>query len=132
MKKSHIIGIVVIAVSMAFLVSSFFEASTYADFGEAFGKSGKEFHVVGSLDEGFDIVYEPEVNPNLTVFHMKDEKGESRKVMLYKSKPQDFEKAETIVLIGSAVGEDFHAEDILMKCPSKYEEGQNMEAAANG
>lgn len=132
MKKSHIIGIIVIAVFMAFLVSSFFEASTYADFGEAFDKNGKEFHVVGTLEESRAINYNPEIDPNLTEFHMKDEKGVIKKVKLFKAKPQDFEKSETIVLIGSAVGEEFHANDILMKCPSKYEEGQNMEASANG
>jgi len=128
MKKSHIIGIIIIAVCMGFILSSLFEASTYADFKEAFDHAGKEYHVVGSLDKDFDIVYNPETDHALTVFHMIDEKGESKKVKLFKAKPQDFEKSETIVLIGSAVGDEFHAEDILMKCPSKYEEGQSMEA----
>lgn len=131
MKKSHIIGIIVIAVSIGFILSSLFEASTYASFGEAFENDGKEYHVVGSLDTSHDVVYDPMADPNLTVFHMKDEQGVSRKVKLFKSKPQDFEKTETIVLIGKAVGDDFHANDILMKCPSKYEEGSSVEASLN-
>ncbi len=129
MKKSHIIGIIIIAVCMGFILSSLFEASTYADFKEAFSHEGKEYHVVGSLDQEFDIEYKPETDHALTVFHMKDENGESKKVKLFKAKPQDFEKSETIVLIGKAVGDEFHADDILMKCPSKYEEGQSMEAS---
>lgn len=132
MKKSHIIGIIVIAIFMGFLVSSFFEASTYADFGEAFDKSGKEFHVVGTLDESQAVVYDPMVDPNLTEFFMVDENGATKKVKLFKSKPQDFEKSETIVLIGKAVGDEFHANEILMKCPSKYEGEGNMEASVNG
>jgi cytochrome c-type biogenesis protein CcmE len=52
---------------------------------------------------------------------MTDQEGQVKEVKLYKSKPQDFEKSETIVLIGEAKGNEFHANDILMKCPSKYE-----------
>lgn len=44
--------------------------------------------------------------------------------MLHKSVPQDIEKSEQIVLIGKMKGEEFHATEILMKCPSKYNDGQ--------
>ena len=37
-----------------------------------------------------------------------------------KSKPQDFEKSEQIVVIGKMEAGNFVASDILMKCPSKY------------
>ena len=39
-------------------------------------------------------------------------------------KPQDFERSEQIVLIGKVQGDEFHASDILMKCPSKYNDGK--------
>jgi len=55
---------------------------------------------------------------------MTDIKNEEKKVVLHKSKPQDFERSEQIVLIGSAQGDEFHANDILMKCPSKYQDGE--------
>ena len=36
----------------------------------------------------------------------------------------DFQKSEQIVLIGKMQGDAFHANDILMKCPSKYNDGK--------
>jgi cytochrome c-type biogenesis protein CcmE len=124
MKKTHIIAIVAIAVAIAFVLSSLFEASTYADFEKAFSARGSEFHVVGVLDADCDIAYDPAINASLTTFCMKDDKGISRPVRLLKSKPQDFERSETIVLIGKAAesGNEFIAREILLKCPSKYEE----------
>jgi cytochrome c-type biogenesis protein CcmE len=106
---------------MGFVLSSLFEASSYANFAEAFENDSREYHVVGTLDKTHGVVYDPMANPNLTIFHLKDESGVSKKVKLFKSKPQDFEKSETIVIIGEAEGDEFHANEILMKCPSKYE-----------
>ena len=58
------------------------------------------------------------------IFSLIDNKGISKQVVLHKSKPQDFEKSEQIVLIGKMDGTEFHANDILMKCPSKYNDGK--------
>lgn len=127
MKKSHIIAIVLIAVAVAFILSSVSTSSSYADFSDAFGNPGKEYHVVGTLDKTADIIYNPEQNPNLTQFTMIDGTGEHRKVMLNKSKPQDFERSESVVLIGRARGEHFVATDMLMKCPSKYKQEGSFE-----
>src|SRR3954471_16988065 len=101
MKKLHILGIVVIAVAIAVIFASLKSTSTYADFAEAMLNPGKEFHVVGKLDKLAPQVYEPAVNPDLFTFTMLDNKGVTREVVLHKSKPQDFEKCEQIVLIGS-------------------------------
>jgi cytochrome c-type biogenesis protein CcmE len=131
MKKTHIIGILLIAVCIAIVVGSLYDASSYANFDKAFTNPGEEYHVVGKLDTTKPVVYEPGKNPNLTVFHMFDENNVSRRVELYKSKPQDFERSETIVLIGSAGGDEetFEANNILLKCPSKYEDGGQIETA---
>jgi hypothetical protein len=53
-------------------------------------------------------------------------KGVIKQVVLHKSKPQDFEKSEQIVLIGKMQGDNFHANDILMKCPSKYNDANSQ------
>lgn len=120
MKKTHIVAIIIIAVAAAFMIGSVSESSSYADFHEAFDNPGKEYHVVGELDRSADIVYNPEINPNITEFTMIDGEGETRRVILNKSKPQDFERSESVVLIGKAKGDEFHASEMLMKCPSKY------------
>jgi cytochrome c-type biogenesis protein CcmE len=80
--------------------------------------------VVGKLDKEKDMTYDPQVNTNLFSFYMKDNKGKECKVMLHKTKPQDFEHSEQIVLIGKMQGEEFQASDILMKCPSKYNDAK--------
>ena len=127
MKKTHIIAIVFIAVAIAFMSGSVNDSSSYADFDEAFENPQKEYHVVGELVRSEEIAYNPEINPNITKFTMVDKKGERRKVILNKSKPQDFERSESVVLIGKANGDEFHATEMLMKCPSKYKEEGKFE-----
>jgi cytochrome c-type biogenesis protein CcmE len=123
MKKLHILGIIIIAVAIGVIFVSLKNTSTYADFAEAMANPGREYHVVGKLDRASPQIYEPRVNPDEFIFTMTDNKGLSRLVVLHKSKPQDFDKSEQIVLIGAMEGDQFHANDILMKCPSKYNEG---------
>lgn len=124
MKKLHILGIIVIAVAIGVIFVSLRNTSTYADFSEAMAHPDKEFHVVGKLDKSQPQVYDPKVNPDEFLFTMIDNKGASCRIVLHKSRPQDFEKSEQIVLIGKMSDNNFHANDILMKCPSKYNNGQ--------
>jgi len=129
MKKIHIIGIVIIAVALAAIVSTISSSSTYASFKTADDHQGSVYHVVGKLDTTKNQVYEPEVNANLFTFYLTDMEGNNKKVVYNNTKPQDFEKAEQIVIVGKSKGDEFHAADILMKCPSKYNgnEGQQKE-----
>jgi cytochrome c-type biogenesis protein CcmE len=124
MKKLHILGIIIIAVAIGVIFVSLKNTSTYADFTEAIANPEREYHVVGTLDKSQPLIYEPQLNPDEFLFSMIDSKGVVKQVVLHKSKPQDFEKSEQIVLIGQMQGDNFHANDILMKCPSKYNEGQ--------
>jgi cytochrome c-type biogenesis protein CcmE len=128
MKRTHIIAIVVIAVAIAAIVGSLTETSTYADFAEAYSNPGREYHVVGKLDRSAEIVYNPEKDPNLTTFTMLDDKGVKKEVMLLKAKPQDFERSESVVLIGKVKNDTFQAHEVLMKCPSKYNEQNQIES----
>lgn len=130
MKKSHIVGILVIVIAIAAIVSSISDSSTYANFDEAFAHPNEEFHVVGELDKSAEIIYNPSENPNLTVFTMIDKNGVKSKVFLNKSKPQDFERSESVVLIGKAKENGFYANDILMKCPSKYDQDNKLDTAS--
>ncbi len=128
MKRSHIIAIVIIAVAIAALVGSLYDSSTYADLDQAMEHPGREYHVVGVLDRSQEIVYEPTLNASLTSFTMVDLEGNTARVHLNKAKPQDFERSERLVLIGKATPEgEFHARDMLMKCPSKYNEEHAIE-----
>jgi len=129
MKRSHIIAIGIIAVAIAALVGSLYDSSTYAGLEEAMANPGREYHVVGVLDRSQEVVYEPSLNASLTSFTMVDLEGQTARVYLGKAKPQDFERSERLVLIGKATADgEFHARDMLMKCPSKYNEEHRIES----
>jgi len=121
MKKSHLIAIAVIAVAIAILISASKDVTTYANFTQA-AKSGDKVKLVGQLVKDRPVEYDPEKDPNYLAFYLQDEKGEVRRVELRASKPQDFERSESIVLTGEMRGETFAASDMLLKCPSKYKD----------
>jgi cytochrome c-type biogenesis protein CcmE len=134
MKKIHIIAIVGIAVALAVIVSTISNSSTYAPFRTAIENEGKTFHVVGKVNLQKDFIYNPEVNANLFGFYLVDNEGIEKLVMYNGTKPQDFERSEQIVVVGKMSGNDFHANQLLMKCPSKYNGNQQdqMKAVSNG
>jgi len=119
MKKTHLIGILVIAIAIAAIISTFSDSSAYASFAES-KETNKEIHVVGKLQKEKEMVYNPIQDANYFSFYVKDQEGEECKVIYAGTKPQDFEKSEQIVLIGKMQDATFHASKILMKCPSKY------------
>ncbi len=127
MKKSHIIAIIVIAVAIGAILSTVSDSSTYASFSEALEDPGTEFHVVGQLNKEAEMNYDPTVNANLFSFSMIDNNGYEQVVNFHGSKPQDFERSEQIVLVGKYDDGSFEASKILMKCPSKYKDGQQGE-----
>src|SRR5690606_22916727 len=121
MKKSSILGIILIALFIAIIISIYGDSSTYASFAQA-QETEAELHVVGQLNKEKELIYDPMKDANYFAFYMIDEKGKECKVVFSGSKPQDFERSEQIVLTGKMVGSEFHASKILMKCPSKYNE----------
>ncbi|RYE20689.1 MAG: cytochrome c maturation protein CcmE [Sphingobacteriaceae bacterium] len=119
MKKSSILGIIVIAVAICIIISTYADTSTYGSFKEA-QTTKTELHVVGHLNKQKQLIYDAKKDANYFSFFMKDNKGEECKIVFTGTKPQDFERSEQIVLTGQMVGAEFHASKILMKCPSKY------------
>jgi len=130
MKSSYIIGIVVIAVAIGVIISTAGNASQYVTFSDAvlMAKEGNaaKVHVVGKLKKTSDgkilEEYNPAVNPNLFTFVLIDNNNQEKKVIYRKPKPQDFEKSEQVVIVGSVKNGNFIADEILLKCPSKYQD----------
>jgi cytochrome c-type biogenesis protein CcmE len=120
MKRSHIFAIVLIAAAVAVILSTLSDSSTYATFSVADESPDRTYHVVGKLDREKPQVYDPVSNANLFTFYMIDNEGKERQVLLNQAKPQDFDKSEQIVVVGKSQGGQFVASQILMKCPSKY------------
>ncbi|MFC5283079.1 cytochrome c maturation protein CcmE [Pedobacter alpinus] len=119
MKKSSIIGMIIIAIAIGVIISTYADSSTYGSFADA-QESQKELHVVGTLDTTKAMIYNPQEDANYFSFYLKDNKGKDCKVIFTGSKPQDFERSESIVLTGQMQEGNFYASKILMKCPSKY------------
>lgn len=133
MKISHIIGILIIAGAIGIIVTSAGDASQYVSFDKAavLAENGDEskVHVVGELPrsatgEITGIEYDPFKNPNFMAFQLVDEDGKTHRVITYDPPPsmQDFKRSEKVVIVGSWKEGQFVASDILLKCPSKYEE----------
>lgn len=120
MKKAYWVALIMISIAVAIIINASGDVSTYADF-ETAAKSGDRVKVTGVLAKDKEMVYDPESSPNSFSFFLTDAKQNTRQVILSKPKPQDFELSEQIVLTGS-MNEDgrFYADEILMKCPSKY------------
>ncbi|WP_338876766.1 cytochrome c maturation protein CcmE [Spirosoma sp. SC4-14] len=133
MKLSHIFGIVVIALAIGIIVATAGDASSYVTFKQAteLAKDGddKLIHVVGKLQKDqqgrvADMLYNPAIDPNHFEFTLIDNDNHAQKVVYNSPKPQDFERSEQIVVIGSMQGDHFQCNKILLKCPSKYQENK--------
>ncbi|BDD00025.1 cytochrome c maturation protein CcmE [Persicobacter psychrovividus] len=134
MKKSHIFGIVIIAVAILVIVSTIGDSSTYTTFtvAQSMAKDGdrQDIHVVGQLtkdDQG--NVQGISTGKDLVsfTFKMVDNDGKIETVFYNQPMPQDFTKSEQVVVIGSYKPNGlFVANKILLKCPSKYKEEQTI------
>jgi cytochrome c-type biogenesis protein CcmE len=81
-------------------------------------KSNKVVQVKGQRvpgSENFDI------QNKIFKFKMVDDKGEKFEVIYHGVKPANLEQAEGIVVIGRYVQGKFEADQLLVKCPSKYQ-----------
>lgn len=132
MKKTHIVVILAIVVALGTLLILFTSSDTYSDFKTAAGNTQREHQIIGKLSAGRPVVYQPSVNANEFSFYMADEKGRECKVVYNGSKPQDFEKSEQVVITGKMKNDSvFEASNLLLKCPSKYNDNKKPEQFGN-
>ena len=99
MKKTHIIILILVAVSIGVIVARTGDYTTYANFPEAKAKA-KSVNVVGYLVKDKELVYDPQKDPNFFSFTMTDKQGNQCKVIYKGAKPQDFERSEQLVVKG--------------------------------
>lgn len=118
MKPKYIIGLLVILVFVVFAAINLSKSLTpYVSVQEA-RESQKVVQVKGQRvvgSENFDI------ENKVFKFKMADEKGEEFEVIYHGVKPANLEQAEEIVVIGRFEGGTFEADQLLVKCPSKYQ-----------
>ncbi|MDG1380566.1 MAG: cytochrome c maturation protein CcmE [Flavobacteriales bacterium] len=130
MSRTNIFVILLVAILMGSLFSVFSQNSESVVFARAFAEPGVEFKISGTLNTDHPVLYNPEVNVTETRFHMRDKDGASHAVVLRKAKPTGLEQSESIDLYGQVVDGEFVAGEMLMKCPSKYNEQSHNLAEA--
>ena len=99
----------------------------YMNFEQA-ARTGASAHVVGTWAKKRPTHYDRA--QNVFTFYMRDEAGAVRKVQYNNPKPANFEEAEQVVVQGRTEDGVFVAKNILVKCPSKYNDARGLKQQA--
>jgi len=129
MNVKIIAAVVLFAVAAFFGVTSFKKSMTpYVSFGEAMRASGM-VQVNGELADRNYVLKRDE---QYMEFRLKDEEGHVMPVRYHGVIPGNFDQATSVVAIGRYAGDHFKAEQLLVKCPSKYQTDTERGGAAPG
>lgn len=119
MKPKVIVGVIAIIGFTSLLFYNFGNSiSMYVTFEQAASQHGDNVHVVGTWDKTKPSEFS--FDTKTFTFFMKDQSGDVRKVVYANPRPNNFDDAKKIVVIGEMKDNVFYANSILMKCPSKY------------
>ncbi len=124
------LALVLLAVAIAVGVTSFKKTVTpYIGFTEARAASSGMVQVNGTLASKDYVL---KADEQYLAFSLKDDKGDVMPVVYRGTIPGNFDQAVSIVAIGAYKGDHFEAEQLLVKCPSKYQtlEEQSKQASA--
>ena len=125
MNVKVILAVALFAVAATVGVSSFKKTMTpYIGFDEARSASGL-VQVNGHLADK-DYVLKPA--EQFLRFNLKDEKGKIMPVEYRGVIPGNFDQAVSVVAIGRYQGDHFEAQQLLVKCPSKYQAESERQA----
>lgn len=126
MKPRLLIGVIAIVAFTSLLLYNFGNSiSTYTDFETASGRNSTNLHVVGVWDKEQPSGFSMETRS--FSFFMEDGLGNKRRVIYGNAKPSNFDDADQLVVIGEMRGDIFYAHDMLLKCPSKYNDGREAD-----
>lgn len=126
MKRTNIIILVAIAISIGVLIAMSVDFSTYNSISSARQKQGKFVHMIVRLDKTVPLDYNPANNPNYLSFYAVDSLGDRTQVVYHNTKPDQLEESDRIVLEGKMQGSIFECSNILLKCPSKYKDDKKQ------
>lgn len=124
MKAKYIIGTIIILVFAAWGFSAFLETTVkYVSFDEA-REATRTVQVVGGID--FESVNYDTDNSELvfTIFDLEatDPANPDRLKIIYNGViPGNFDQATSVLVRGKPGTDGFVAEQLLVKCPSKYQ-----------
>ena len=120
MNAKVIAALVLLAIAGVFGVSSFRKTMTpYVSFQDARRANGM-VQVNGVLANKNYVLKQDE---QYLEFKLKDSRGEVMNVEYRGTVPGNFDQATSIVAIGRYTNDRFEADQLLVKCPSKYQTG---------
>ena len=120
MNAKVIAALVLLAIAGVFGASSFKKSMTpYVSFADARRASGM-VQVNGVLADKNYVLKKDE---QYLEFKLRDSRGEIMNVQYHGVIPGNFDQATSIVAIGRYTSEKFEADQLLVKCPSKYQTG---------
>ncbi len=131
MNTKVILAVGLLAAAVLIGVTSFKQTMTpYIGFKEARKASG-QVQVNGTLASKDYVLKKEE---QYLRFSLKDPKGDVMPVEYRGVIPGNFDQAVSIVAIGEYKGDHFEANQLLVKCPSKYQaaEGKHPEGVPQG
>ena len=120
MKKSYVIGAIVVALAVTMAMYSFKSTLTsYVSVTEA-KASKRPVQVAGVVVEGTDRY---DLESNNLLFTLREDGGDEMRVEYDGPRPSNFDNVEKVVAIGTYEPEKrvFSARELLVKCPTKYE-----------
>jgi len=119
MNVKIIVAAVVIVAFIVFGAVSFMDSNVeYTDFAKA-EKTSKKVQVKGAWVKEKETQFDAKAGQ--FIFYMIDDNNREAKVVLDGAKPNNFELATSVVVKGRYKDGCFHANELLTKCPSKYE-----------
>jgi cytochrome c-type biogenesis protein CcmE len=119
MKPKVIVAVVIIVGALFFGATTFLESNIeYMDFAKAQTVT-KKVQVKGKWVKEKDSQFD--ATKSQFTFYMVDDNQQEVKVVLDGAKPNNFEMATEVVAKGRFKDGYFHANELLTKCPSKYE-----------
>ena len=125
-KTKYLIGIPIIIVFVIFGALSFRKTLTpYVSFEEA-RKSGATVQVIGQVILS-QVDYD--TASHQLAFPLADDGGNRMPVQYSGTKPGNFDQADKVVVIGSYRDGVFKADQLLVKCPSKYQGASAADSA---
>lgn len=117
MKPAAWLGLAIILAALAFGANAFVKTLTpYVTFAQARQAQGS-VQVMGQLDKT-SIQYG---NSGTLDFVLLDGHGDRLPVAFVASRPANFDQAIQVTAIGHYDGSVFQADNLLLKCPSKYQ-----------
>ena len=118
MKTKHVVGIVIMLAAGIFGATAFEGTLTpYVSFAQA-QEVQSRCQVMGEIKHESTRY---EMSSHVTMFTIEEEGGTELVVSYAGIMPGNFEQAESVVAKGSYDGQRFVADDLLVKCPSKYQ-----------